>query len=117
MIGGSGKSDTLKADTLLNLIKDQLDIPKIYLYASSKLNSVVTELFIRGRKLNITLVFITETYFAIPRNVGLNSTRYFIMKIPSKSELQQITINCFSNIDLKRVKKVHKNVLQNHIRS
>ena len=49
-----------------------------------KLNSVVNELFIRGRKLNISLVFITQSYFAGPKNIRLNSTHYFIMKIPNK---------------------------------
>ena len=54
---------------------------------NKKLNSIVTELFIRGRKLNISLVFITQSYFKVPKNVGLNSTHFFIMKIPNKKEL------------------------------
>ena len=45
---------------------------------------IVTELFIRVRKLNISLAFIIQFYFAVPKNIRLNSTRYFIMKIPSK---------------------------------
>ena len=45
-----------------------------------KLNSIVTELFISGRKLNIYLVFITQFYFAVPKNIRLNSTHYFGMK-------------------------------------
>ena len=53
-----------------------------------KLNPIVTELFIKGRKLNISLVFITESYFAVPKNIRLNSTHYCIMKIPNKRELQ-----------------------------
>ena len=52
-----------------------------------KLNSVVTELFIRGRKLNISLVFITQSYFKVPKDVKLNTTHFFIMKIPNKREL------------------------------
>ena len=47
---------------------------------NKKLNSVGTELFIRGRKLNISLVFITQSYFKVPKNVRLNSTHFFIMK-------------------------------------
>ena len=47
-----------------------------------KLNLVITELFMRGRKLKISLVFITKWYFALPKNIRLNSTHYFIMKIP-----------------------------------
>ena len=52
--------------------------------SNKKLYPIVTELFIRGRKLNISLVFITQSYFAVPRNIRLNSTHYFIMKIPNK---------------------------------
>ena len=48
---------------------------------SKKLNPIVTELFIRGRKLNISLVFISEFYSAVPKNIRLNSTHHFIMKI------------------------------------
>ena len=50
---------------------------------NKKLNSIVTELFIRGRKLNISLVFITQSYFKVQKDVGLNSTHFFIMKIPN----------------------------------
>ena len=48
------------------------------------LDSVVIELFIRGIKLNISLVFMTETYFKVPKDVRLNTTHFFIMKIPNK---------------------------------
>ena len=68
---------------------------------NKKLNSVVTELFIRSRKQNISLVFITQSYFKIPKDVRLNTTHFFIMEIPNKRELQQIAINRlseFSNI-------------------
>ena len=51
------------------------------------LNPIVTELFIRGRKLNISLVFITQSYFAVPKDIGLNLTHCFIMKIPNEREL------------------------------
>ena len=66
-----------------------------------KLNSVVTELFIRSRKLNISLVFITQSYFKIPKDFRLNSTHFFIMKILNKIELQQSTLNYSSGIDFK----------------
>ena len=56
--------------------------------SNKKLNIIVTELLIRGRKLNISLVFITQSYFAVPKNIRLNSAHYFIMKIPNKGELQ-----------------------------
>ena len=54
---------------------------------------IVTELLIRGRKLNISIVFITQSYFKVPKDVRLISTDFFIMKIPNKRELQQIALN------------------------
>ena len=56
--------------------------------SNEKLNSVITELFIIGRKLNISLVFIVQSYFKILKGVRINYTHYFIMKIPNKRELQ-----------------------------
>ena len=149
IIGGSGSR---KTNLVLNLIENQPDIDKIYLYAKNpceskypylinkregvginhfndpkafieysndihyvykenkilivfddmvadmiydkKLNSVATELFIRGRKLNISLVCITESYFKVPKDVRLNTSHFFIAKIPNKRELQlQYDIN------------------------
>ena len=52
--------------------------------SNKKLNPIVTELFIRGRKLNISVVLITHSYFAVPKNIRLNSTHYFIMKISNQ---------------------------------
>ena len=165
IIGGSGSG---KTNALLNLIENQPDIDKIYLYAkdpyeakyqylinkresvginhfndpkafieysndmqdvyknideyntdkerkilivfdnmiadminNKKLNSIVTELFIRGRKLNISLVFITQSYFKVPKDVRLNTSHFFIAKIPNKRELQQIAINHSSDISTK----------------
>ena len=66
-----------------------------------KLNSLVTELFIRGRKWNISLAFIMQSYFKIPKDVRLNYTHFFIVKIPNKRELQQIVLNHSSNISSK----------------
>ena len=66
--------------------------------SNKKINLIVTELFIRARKLNIYLVFITQSYFAIPKNIRLNETHYFIMKILNKRELQQIAFNHSSDI-------------------
>ena len=161
--GGSGYG---KTNVLLNLIENQPDIEKIYLYAkdpyeakylikirekvgidhhndprayieysndmrdvykninyynpdkenkilivfddmiadmihNKKLNSIVTELFIRGRKLNISLVFITQSYFKVPKDVWLNTTHFFITKIPDKRERQQIAIIHSSDISPK----------------
>ena len=172
IIGGSGSG---KTNALLNLIEDQPDIDKIYLYDkepyedknhflinksedvglkhfndpkafieyfndmhdvyknidhynldkenkilivfdymiadminNKKLNSIVTELFIRGRKLNISLVFITQSYFKVPKDVRLNTTHFFIMKIPNKRELQQIAINHSSDINTKDFINIYK---------
>ena len=58
-------------------------------------------MFIRGRKLNICLAFITQSYFKVPKDVRLNSTYILIMKIPNKRELQQIALNNSSNISTK----------------
>ena len=67
--------------------------------SNEKFNSIVTEPVIRGRQLNNSLVFITQSYFAVPKNVRLNSTHYFIMKIPNMKEHQQIAINHSSDIN------------------
>ena len=65
---------------------------------NKKLNSIVTELFIRGRKLNISLAFITQSYFKFPEDVGLNTTHFFIAKIPDERGLKQIAVNNSSDI-------------------
>ena len=168
IIGGSGSG---KTNALLNLINNQPDIDKIYLYAkdpyetkyqylinkrekvgldhfddtkafmeysndmqdvyksiedcnpikkrkvlivfadminNNKLNPVVTELFVRCRKINISIVFITQSYFKVPKDVRLNSTHFFIMKIPNKRELQPIALNHSSDIDFKDFMKIYK---------
>ena len=61
--------------------------------SNKKLSPKVTELFLRRRKLNILLVFNSQSYFQLPKTIRLNATHYFIMKIPSKRELQQIASN------------------------
>ena len=163
IIGGSGSG---KTNALLNLIKEQDDIDKIYLYAkdlsepkyeflikkredagtkhlndpeaftecyntmddiyedidehnpsrerkifimfddmiadimkNKKFQAIIKELSIRSRKLNISLVFITQSYFSVPKVVRLNSTHYLIMKINNKRELQNIAINHSADID------------------
>ena len=75
---------------------------------NKKLNSIVTELFIRGRKLNISLVFITQSYFKVPKDVRLNTTHFFISKIPNKRELQQIAINHSSDINTKDFANIYR---------
>ena len=74
---------------------------------NKKVNPIVTELFIRGKKLNISIAFITQSYFKVPKDVGLNSKQFF-MKIPNKRELQQIAINPSSDVDFKVFMKIYK---------
>ena len=173
IVGGSGSGET---NVLLNLINNQPDIDKIYLYAkdphekkkyqylinkrekvglnhfndskafmeysndmqdvykniedynpikkrkilivlddmladminNNKLNPIVTELFIRGRKLDISIVFIMQSYFKVPKDVRLNSTHFFIMKFPNERELQQIALNHSSDIDFKDFMNIYK---------
>ena len=172
MIGGSGSG---KTNALLNLINEQHDIDKIYLYArdlngpeyeilikkckdagikhlndpnafiecsntmndvyenindynpsrkrkillifddtiadimtNKRFQAIIKELFIRCRKLNISLVFITQPYFSIPKDVRLNSTHYVIMKIINKRELQNIEINHSADIDYKDFMKIYR---------
>ena len=170
IIGGSGSG---KTSALLNLIKKQVDIDKIYLYAkdlsepkyefliktreniaikhlsdsnafidcsntmddvyenisdynpsrkrkilivfddmiaditkNKKFQAMIKELFIRCRKLNISLVFITQPYFLVPKAVRLNSTHYLIMKINNKRELENIATNHSADIDYKNFVKI-----------
>ena len=73
-----------------DMIADMINNKKLYL--------VVTELFIRGRKLIISIVSITQSCFKVPKGVRLNPTYIFIIKIPNKGELQQIALNHLSDI-------------------
>ena len=75
---------------------------------NKKLNPIVTELFIRGRKLNISLIFITQSYFKVSKKARLNTNHFFIMKIPNKKELQQIALDHSSDTDFKDFIKIYK---------
>ena len=75
--------------------------------SNKNLNPIVTELFIRGRKLIFKFVFITQSYFKVPKDVRLNSTHFFIMKIPNKRELEQIATNHSSDIDFIDFMKIY----------
>ena len=69
--------------------------------SNKKLRAIVTELFLRGRKLNILFIFISQSYFKVLKTKRTNATHYFIIKILKKRELQQIESNCSFDIDLK----------------
>ena len=172
IIGGSGSG---KTNTLLNLINEQEDIEKIYLYAkdlskpkyeyliknrenagikhvnnleafieypnttgdiyeniddynpsrkrkillvfddmiagiisNKKFQSIIKELFVRWRKINISLVFFTQSYFCVQKEVRLNSTHYLIMRINNKRELQSIAVNHSADIDYKDFMKIFR---------
>ena len=66
---------------------------------NKRFQSIIKELFIRGRKPNISLVFITQPYFSVPKEVRLNLTHYLIMKINNRKELQNIALNHSVDID------------------
>ena len=75
---------------------------------NKKLNPIVNELFIRGRKVNILTAFITQSDFKVPKEVLLNTTHFFVMNIPNKMELQQNSQNHSSVIDFKDFMKIDK---------
>ena len=75
---------------------------------NKKFQAIIKELFIRCRKLNISLVFITQSYFSVPKNVRLNSTHYLIVKINDKRELQNIAINRSADIDYQDFIKIYR---------
>ena len=75
---------------------------------NKRLNPALTELFIRGRKLNISIVFITQSYFKVQKDVRLNSTHFFIIKISNKRELQQIALNYSPDIDFEDFIKIYR---------
>ena len=68
---------------------------------NKKFQAIIKELFIRCRKLNISLAFITQSYFSVPKDVRLNSAHYLVMKINNRKELQNIAINHSADIDYK----------------
>ena len=76
--------------------------------SDKKLTPIVTELCIRGRKLNISPVFITKSYFSVPKDIRLNSTYFFIMKIPNRQELTQIASHNSSDIDFRDFMNIYK---------
>ena len=75
---------------------------------NKKINPIVTELFIRGRKLNISLDFIAQFYFGVPKSIRLNSAHYFVLKIPNKRELKQTAFNHSSDTDFQDFMNLYK---------
>ena len=77
-------------------------------YGKTKIHTIIKELLIRCRKLNIPLVFITQSYSSVPKDVRLNSTHCFIMKINNTKELQNIANNHSADIDYKDFMKIYR---------
>ena len=75
---------------------------------TKKLNPITSELFMRGRILNIGLVFIRQSYFTVPKNIRLNSSPYFVMKIQNKQKLQQSAVSHWSDIDFQDFMNLYK---------
>ena len=75
---------------------------------NKKFQVIIKEFFITCRKLNISIVFITQSYFSVPKDVRLNSTHYLIMKINPRKELQNIAINHSADIDYKNFMKIYR---------
>ena len=84
----------------VDMIADMINNKKIIL--------VLNELFIRSRKLNIYIVFITQSYFELLKEVRPNTTLVFIMNIPNQRELQQNAINHSSYVDFKDFINIYK---------
>ena len=76
--------------------------------SNEKFQAFVKKLFLRCRKLNISYVFIIQSYFSVPKDVRLKSTCYLIMKINNETELQNITINHSPTIDYNDFMKIHR---------
>ena len=79
---------------------------------NKKFKSVIKELFIRCKKLNISLVFITRSYFSVAKDVRLNSTHYLIKKINNRTELQSTAINHSAGIDYKDFLKIYRECIR-----
>ena len=76
---------------------------------NEKFQAIIKELFIRCEKLNISLIFITQSYFKVPKDVRLNSTHYLIMKIHNKRELKNIAFDHLVDIECKEFVKICRN--------
>ena len=80
---------------------------------NKKVQAIINELFITCRKLNISLVFITQQYFFVPKNFRLNSQHYLIMKINNRKELKNIAISYSADIDYKDFMKIYRECKKN----
>ena len=79
-----------------------------HVISHKKAQQMLKELFIRCKKLNISLCFLTQSYFSVPKDVRLNCTHYIIFKLNSKTELQNIAINHSADIDYKDFVNIYR---------
>ena len=79
---------------------------------NNRFQAIIKELLIRCRKLNISFIFITQSYFSVPKDVRLNSTHYLIMKINNRKELQNIAINHSADIDYKDFMNIYREFIK-----
>ena len=100
-----------KKRTILIVFDDMI----LDMLINKKLNLVLTELFIRCRKLKISLVFIMQSYFVVPKNIRLNSTHYFIMKFQTKENFNKLYLIIHQILTIKALQIFTKNIVQNHI--
>ena len=82
---------------------------------NTKFQAIIKVLFIRCRKLNISLVFITQSYFSVPKDVRLNLTHYLIMKINNRIELKNIVTDHSEDIDYQDFKKIYREYTKEQI--
>ena len=75
--------------------------------SNKKFQAIIKELFIRCRKLNISLIFITQSDFFVPKDVRLNSTDYLVMKINNRKEFKNIAINNSADIDYNNFVRIY----------
>ena len=79
-----------------------------HVMSDKKAQQILKDLFIRCRKLNISLYFLTQSYFSVPKDVGLNCTHYILFKLNNRRELQNIAINHSADIDYKDFIKIYR---------
>ena len=80
-----------------------------HVMSNKKAQQVLKDLFIRCRELNISLCFLTQSYFSVTKDIRLNCTHYIIFKLNNKRELQNIAINHSADIDYKDFVKIYRN--------
>ena len=101
---------TIKKETKILIVIDDMIAD---MSTNKTFQAIVKELFVRCRKVNISLVFFTQSYFLVPKDVRLSSTHYLIMKIHNERELQNIAINHSEDIDYKAFLKICKECTSN----